>query len=195
MANFPRAFRCWPRSVWSFAAKRGFFQLRGSRHIDSNFALLQERSLSSHSPIALIGPRGVQLETRFVAFEDVLRAISGDVALGLRRIHLQTSVFFVPPFAPGIPPGILQTLAENFTAANQHVSVQPLRPMPATLDGREVADAVEIAHVTDRIEVAENILMNKAREPLDGAPDGFRMFSATSIRSDRKSTRLNSSHT
>src|SRR5258708_20600106 len=174
MAHFPRAFRCWPRSMWSFAAERGFFQLRGSRHIDSDFALLEERSLSSHSPIAFVSPRAMQLETRFVAFEDVLRAISGHVALGLRRIHLQTSIFFVPPFAPGIPSGILQTLAENFAAANQHVSVEPLRPMPAALDGREVADAVEIAHVTDRIEVAENIVMNKAREPLDGALDRFR---------------------
>src|SRR5882762_735030 len=174
MANFPRAFRCWPRSVWSFAAERGFLHLRGNRHIDSNFALLQERSLCSHSPIALVGPRGMQLETRFLTFEDVLRTIGGNVALGFGRVHLQTSIFFVPPFAPGIPPGIRQTLAENFAAANQHVSVEPLRPMPATLDSREVADAVEIPHVTDRIEFAENILMNEAREPLDGALDCFR---------------------
>jgi len=158
----------------SFAAERGFFQLRGSRHVDSNFALLQERSLSSHSPIAFVSPRGMQLETRFVTFEDVLRAISGNVALGFRGIHLQTSVFFVPPFAPRIPPGIRQTLAENFAAANQHVNVEPLRPMPAALDGREVADPVEIPHVTDRIEFSENILMNEACEASDRSFDRFR---------------------
>src|SRR5260370_17359471 len=112
MADFPRAFRCWPRSVWSFAAECGFFQLRGSGHIDSNFALLQEWSLSSHSPIAFVSPRGMQLETRFVTFEDVLRAISANVPLGLRRIHCQTPLFFVPPFTPGLPPGIRQTLAQ-----------------------------------------------------------------------------------
>src|SRR5260370_16979716 len=130
MANFPRAFRCWPCSVWSFAAERGFFQLRGSRHIDSNFALLQEWSLSCHSPIAFVSPCGMQLETRFVTFEDLLRAISGNVVLGLRGIHLQTSVFFVPPFPPGIPPGIRQPLAGTFAPANYQPTDPPFPPIP-----------------------------------------------------------------
>src|SRR5713101_4240214 len=118
MADFPRTFRLWPRSVWSFAAERGFFQLRGNSHVDSHHALFEQWSLGAFSAIAFVGPCGAQLETRFVAFENVLRAIGGDVALGLRFLWwVHSTVSFIPPSQPGKPLRIVQPLPENFSAA------------------------------------------------------------------------------
>ena len=158
-----------------FAAKRALFQLRGNRYVDSYFAFFEQRSLRSLSPIAFIGPRGAQLETRFVAFEDVLRAIGGNVALGFRLLRwIHSTVIFIPPLQPGKPLRVVQALAEDFAAANHQVSVEPVRRTLSAFDGREVPHAVEIPHIADGIELTENIFVDEAREAFDRSFDRFR---------------------
>ncbi len=158
-----------------FAAKRALLQLRGDCHVDSDFAFFEQRSLSAVSAIAFVSPRGAQLQTRFVAFEDVLRTIGGDVALGFRLLRwIHSTVIFIPPLQPGKPLRVVQALAENFSAANHQVGMEPARRALSSFDDRGVPHAVEIPHITDGIELTKNIFVDEAHEAFDRALDRFR---------------------
>src|SRR5882762_8215995 len=101
------------------AAKCCALQLSRDRDLTAHLAIFKQGSLVAFSAVALVGPRGAQLESKVLAFQHVLQQIPRRALLGVRFLDSESAaIFFVPPLAPGRPERILEAITDAFAPAD-----------------------------------------------------------------------------